>query len=168
MIDDVLTYALFPQIGLKYLKNRNNPEAFEPAPSNEPLPTEQVPAPKPSGKTEHYSISVDGKVYAVSVAPSGELTNIQPAPSASSQHTDVLPQSASVDAAETLNSPLSGNIFKVNAKPGQQVVKGDVVIIMEAMKMETEVRAAKDGTIAEIFVSEGDSVATGEPLLSLA
>ena len=168
VIDDVLTYALFPQIGLKYLKNRNNPEAFEPAPSNEPLPTEQVPAPKPSGKTEHYSISVDGKVYAVSVAPSGELTNIQPAPSASSQHTDVLPQSTSVDAAETLNSPLSGNIFKVNAKPGQQVAKGDVVIIMEAMKMETEVRAAKDGTIAEIFVSEGDSVATGEPLLSLA
>lgn len=168
VIDDVLTYALFPQIGLKYLKNRNNPEAFEPAPSNEPLPTEQTPAPKGNGKTEHYSISVDGKVYAVSVAPSGELTNIQPAPSASSQHTDVLPQSASVDAAETLNSPLSGNIFKVIVKPGQQVSQGDVVIIMEAMKMETEVRAAKDGTVADIFVSEGDSVATGEPLISLA
>ena len=167
-IDDVLTYALFPQIGLKFLKNRNNPEAFEPAPGNEPAPAEQAPAPKPAGKTEHYSISVDGKVYAVSVAPSGELTSIQPAPSAASQHTDVLPQSASVDAAETLNSPLSGNIFKVNVKPGQQVAQGDVVIIMEAMKMETEVRAAKDGTVAELHVSEGDSVTTGEPLLSLA
>ena len=79
-----------------------------------------------------------------------------------------MPQSASVDAAETLNSPLSGNIFKVIVKPGQQVSQGDVVIIMEAMKMETEVRAAKDGTVADIFVSEGDSVATGEPLISLA
>ncbi len=166
-IDDVLTYALFPQIGLKFLKNRNNPDAFEPAPSLDTAPLEQAPAPKPDGKTEHYSISVDGKVYAVSVAPSGELTNIQPAPSSASQHTDVLPQSASVEGAETLNSPLSGNIFKVNVKPGQQVSQGDVVIIMEAMKMETEVRAAKDGTVTQLHVSEGDSVSTGEPLLSL-
>ena len=55
----------------------------------------------------------------------------------------------------------------MKVKPGQQVERGDVVIIMEAMKMETEIRAVSSGTIAEIFTSEGDSVTTGEPLLSL-
>jgi oxaloacetate decarboxylase alpha subunit len=164
-IDDVLTYALFPQIGLKFLKNRHNPEAFEPAPGNEPLPIEQAPVANVEGTTEHYSISVDGKVYAVSVAPSGELKEIQAAPS--NTMTPPEPPSSSEDTAVALNAPLSGNIFKVNVKPGQTVSEGEVVIILEAMKMETEVRVIQAGKIAEVLVSEGDAVTTGQPLLSV-
>ena len=60
------------------------------------------------------------------------------------------------------------NIFKIKVKPGQVVNEGDVVIIMEAMKMETEVRAMHTGTIADVLVSEGDSVSTGDAMIALA
>lgn len=165
-IDDVLTYALFPQIGLKFLENRNNPDAFEPAPQvddkqNEPQ-TSIAAASK--GSAESYSVRVDGKVYEVEVAPEGALTSITPSKGASEES---VPQSTSVDAAETLNAPLAGNIFKVLVRPGDVVVKGDVVFIMEAMKMETEVRAATAGTIVELCVSEGDAVRAGQALLTL-
>ncbi len=167
VIDDVLTYALFPQIGLKFLENRDNPDAFESHPDKEAKVTEAPKAAAPvapaasASATEAYSVQVDGKVYNVVVAPNGELTDIVPAKE------ENVPISASVSASETLNAPLAGNIFKVTVKAGDQVNEGDVVIIMEAMKMETEVRAANTGTVADIFVKEGDSVAVGDPLLGL-
>ncbi|MDG1751312.1 MAG: biotin/lipoyl-binding protein, partial [Thalassotalea sp.] len=77
-------------------------------------------------------------------------------------------QSASVSADETLNAPLAGNIFKVLVNEGDQVEAGDVVIVMEAMKMETEIRAVSGGEIVSVHVREGDSVTVGEILLSLA
>ncbi|MEO2281793.1 sodium-extruding oxaloacetate decarboxylase subunit alpha [Pseudoalteromonas pernae] len=166
-IDDVLTYALFPQIGLKFLANRGNPDAFEPAPQVQ----EQVAAvtkaqpqtPAKSGP-ERYSISVDGKAYDVIVAPGGELESVR----AVQGEGENPPQSASVSGGETLNAPLTGNIFKVLVKPGQQVNEGDVVVIMEAMKMETEVRALHGGEVAEVLVREGDSVSAGDALIALA
>ncbi len=167
-IDDVLTYALFPQIGFKFIENRNNPDAFEPAPtaeSEEKSDKAAAPAPVKAGEPAAYSVRVDGKVYQVEVAPSGAITDIQ---NVQSGGDETVPQSASVSAAETLNSPLSGNIFKVNVKPGDHVAAGDVVIIMEAMKMETEIRATKDGEVIEVFVKTGDSVQSGEPMLSLS
>ncbi|PAJ73687.1 oxaloacetate decarboxylase subunit alpha [Pseudoalteromonas sp. NBT06-2] len=164
-IDDVLTYALFPQIGLKFLKNKGNPDAFEPAPSLESSPAllEQAPAPA-SGKTEHYSVQVEGKVYDVVVAPSGELKNVV---SSNMQTIAAAPVAPVVSDAEDLAAPLSGNIFKVQVKTGQQIKEGDVVIILEAMKMETEIRATKAGTIGEIYISEGDAVSVGDALLSI-
>jgi len=65
-------------------------------------------------------------------------------------------------------APLAGNIFKVLAKPGQSVAEGDLVLVLEAMKMETEVRATQSGVIAQVHVSEGDSVAVGDSLLEIA
>lgn len=164
-VDDVLTYALFPQIGLKFLENRNNPEAFEPIPSAEKPASEPVTssAPVASGSGPvTYSVRVDGKVYEVEVAESGELQDIKPTGDG-----ETVPQTASIQGSETLNAPLSGNIFKVQVSPGDSVNEGDVVIIMEAMKMETEVRAVIGGTISEVFVKQGDSVQAGQPLLSL-
>ena len=164
-VDDVLTYALFPQIGLKFLENRNNPDAFEPVPTGEietSAPVQQAPAPA-DGEPEAYSVAVDGKVYEVVVAPSGELTSVVqkgPQEAAAPQHTQVT-------SGEALNAPLAGNIFKVLVSPGSQVNEGDVVIIMEAMKMETEVRAASSGTVASVNVNEGDAVSTGDVLLTL-
>ncbi len=161
-VDDVLTYALFPQIGLKFLENRNNPDAFEPAPGNEPEAPAPAAASAPStGAIEAYSVKVDGKVYQVEVGPSGALTSVSAA--SASEPSPSAPAAAATD----LNAPLAGNIFKVLVSPGTQVNAGDVVIILEAMKMETEVRVAEAGTVSAIYVNEGDSVQSGQPLLGL-
>ncbi|MEN3160047.1 sodium-extruding oxaloacetate decarboxylase subunit alpha [Alkalimonas sp. NCh-2] len=162
-VDDVLTYALFPQVGLKFLKNRNNPAAFEPVPE---VPSDTgstaSPAVTVTGGVAAYSVRVDGKVYEVEVAPSGELSSIKPVVE------ENIPGRASVTGSGTLTAPLAGNIWKVVTKEGAQVKKGDVVIIMEAMKMETEVRAAVDGTIQQIHVSAGDAVTNGDVLITYA
>jgi oxaloacetate decarboxylase alpha subunit len=164
LVDDVLTYALFPQVGLKFLKNRNNPAAFEPAPDlvDEPVKTTSSSQSKPinTAGPASYSVRVDGKVYEVEVAPSGELSSVKPVVS------ENIPGSASVTGSTTLNSPLAGNIWKVVTKAGASVKRGDVVIIMEAMKMETEVRAVADGVVAKIHVAAGDAVANGDVLIS--
>ncbi|MER2490422.1 sodium-extruding oxaloacetate decarboxylase subunit alpha [Catenovulum sediminis] len=165
-VDDVLTYALFPQIGLKFLENRNNPDAFEPAPTADDASDSAAPkATVSQSGPASYSVRVDGKVYEVDVAPSGEIKDIK---GGQGGNDETVPQSTSVSGAETLNAPLSGNIFKVNVNPGDQVSAGDVVIIMEAMKMETEIRAAKDGEVVSVHVKTGDAVQSGDPMISLA
>jgi oxaloacetate decarboxylase alpha subunit len=163
VIDDVLTYALFPQIGLKFLENRNNPDAFEPVPTKATPKSESSTPASSATDPENYAVSVDGKVYDVIVAPGGSIESItHPAGD------DAIKQSASISAEETLNAPLAGNIFKVLASEGDSVEAGDVVIIMEAMKMETEVRAVNAGVITSLHVREGDSVAVGDALLSFS
>lgn len=156
VIDDVLIYALFPQIGLKFLKNRGNKNAFEPAPTDAetPKPGPAAPAAAPGG-SEAYTVKVNGQAYEVEVTPAGAIASITPAqaPAAAGSDGDVVP------------SPLAGNIFKLHVKPGQKIQQGDVVLIMEAMKMETEVRAPHGGTVVSLAVKEGDSVALKEPLL---
>jgi len=162
MIDDVLTYALFPQIGLKFLENRNNPDAFEPKPqksapdSSSGSSSAQI---NTSSAVENYSVKVDGKIYEVVVGPSGQIDNIATAQPAK--------PSAPSASEQTVDAPLAGNIFKVKVNVGDQIAAGDVVIIMEAMKMETDIRSVKAGTVTDIHTKEGDSVRVGETLLSL-
>ncbi|MCJ8320696.1 MAG: sodium-extruding oxaloacetate decarboxylase subunit alpha [Colwellia sp.] len=161
VIDDVLTYALFPQIGLKFLENRNNPSAFEPVPTIEQASAAIAPIQKLT-EPMNYAVSVDGKVFDVVVAPGGDVSQITHAVG-----DDAMKQSASVSAAEALNAPLAGNIFKVLVNEGDHVEAGEVVIIMEAMKMETEIRAVNAGEITSLHIKEGDSVTVGQALLSL-
>ncbi|OFC68893.1 sodium-extruding oxaloacetate decarboxylase subunit alpha [Alteromonas confluentis] len=164
-VDDVLTYALFPQIGLKFLQNRGNPDAFEPAPGKEPeVATAPAVAPRATGQPSSYDVKVDGKVYHVEVADSGTLTSVTPAAATAPASSAEPAPSAS---GQTINAPLSGNVFKVLVSPGDVVANGDVVIILEAMKMETEIRSAFDGTVSTILAKEGDSVATGQALIEL-
>lgn len=164
-VDDVLTYALFPQVGLKFLKNRDNPDAFEPAPGCTPTVVDTPVAAPVSAGVEAYSVKVDGQVYEVEVGPQGQLTSVTPTnqPAAAPVPT---PQ-ATVSNAEVVPAPLAGNIFKIVAQSGSDVAEGDVLLILEAMKMETEVRAARSGKVHDLHVKEGDSVAVGSPLLSL-
>ncbi|CZF83806.1 Methylmalonyl-CoA carboxyltransferase 5S subunit [Grimontia celer] len=165
-VDDVLTYSLFPQVGLKFLKNRGNPDAFEPVPGTEPEVAAAPAAPASAGGTEAYSVQVNGQVYDVVVGPQGELTSVTPSASAP---TSAAPAPApTAGASEAVAAPLAGNIFKVVAKQGHQVQEGDVLLILEAMKMETEVRATRAGVVQDVMVKEGDSVTVGSPLLSLA
>ncbi|MPW34963.1 sodium-extruding oxaloacetate decarboxylase subunit alpha [Vibrio sp. B1Z05] len=164
--DDVLTYALFPQVGLKFLKNRHNPAMFEPAPGTEAA-EEKAPAVAATSTNtaiEAYSVKVDGQVYNVEVGPQGELTSIAPAATQQAPATAPAPKTD----AEDVPAPLAGNIFRVNVSSGEVVEEGDVLLILEAMKMETEVRAARGGVVQGLHVKEGDAVSVGSPLLSLA
>jgi len=166
----VLTYALFPQIGLKFLKNRDNPDAFEPAPQA-PEAAAKLPAAAQKGGApavqeasagpETYTVKVNGKAYVVEVAEGGEIADVQ------EQAAQPAAEAAPASTGETITAPLAGNIFKVNVRQGDAVKEGDVVIILEAMKMETEVRAASAGTVSAIKVGEGDSVAVGDVLIEL-
>ncbi|EOV1173207.1 sodium-extruding oxaloacetate decarboxylase subunit alpha [Vibrio fluvialis] len=165
-VDDVLTYALFPQVGLKFLKNRHNPDAFEPAPGCEPAPAAAPVVSASSGGVETYSVRVDGQVYNVEVGPQGQLTSV--IPTAATQAAPVTAPAETVSDAEAVPAPLAGNIFKINVQTGSEVAEGDILIVLEAMKMETEIRAARGGVVQDLHVKEGDSVTVGAPLLSLA
>ncbi|MDR5899177.1 sodium-extruding oxaloacetate decarboxylase subunit alpha [Halomonas vilamensis] len=167
-IDDVLTYALFPQIGLKFLKNRDNPDAFEPVPqaldttAKAPANAEPTKAPVVSSDPETYTVKLNGKAFVVEVSEGGDIGEVQEQ-SVSTEKQDAAP----APSGEAISAPLAGNIFKVNVKPGDSVAEGDVVIILEAMKMETEVRASSSGTVSAVKVNEGDSVVVGDTLIEL-
>ena len=75
---------------------------------------------------------------------------------------------ASLAAGEVVKSPMPGNILKINVSQGQAVKEGDVLIVLEAMKMENEITAPKAGSIAQIAVSKGQVVETGSPLVVIA
>ena len=164
-VDDALIYALFPQVGLKFLENRDNPDAFEPVPSADDM----KPIAAPRTEPETYAVKVDGQVFNVEVGPAGSIKTITPiggAPVAVSSDAPAAPVSGGV--AQDVTSPLSGTIFKLMVQQGEQVNEGDVLLIMEAMKMETEIRAIRSGVVQAIHVREGDSVAVGDALLALA
>ena len=192
-IDDVLTYALFPQIGLKFLTNRGNPDAFEAAPTlsdsskgntNNSSSTKNAAQENhiqqvkpPQANTAAYDVNVDGKLYHVEVAPSGSLTSVTEVNGNSEENSNTsagtappVTQASSASQgslAQTIDAPLAGNIFKVLVRNGDNVAEGDVVIILEAMKMETEIRSAYTGTVNDILVSDGDAVSSGQSLISL-
>ncbi|CAL1241759.1 sodium-extruding oxaloacetate decarboxylase subunit alpha [Candidatus Methylocalor cossyra] len=151
-IDDVLTYALFPQVGWKFLQNRGNPSAFEPTPGREP---ESKPAPV-AEQVRSYTVTVNGRTYQVEVGPAGAVAAAPVAPA------------EGPNGGETVRAPMAGHILRINVCEGQRVAPNQVVVVMEAMKMETEIRARHGGTVAAVAVKVGDSVAAQDPLLTLA
>ena len=156
-IDDALTYALFPQVAPKFLENRGNPDAFEPAPKGV--------------EEDTFTISVDGNDYVVKVDDGGDVTELAAVNGAPMSMGGSAPAAAAptaVGGGDPQKAPLAGNIWKVLVQPGQQVAEGDVVVILEAMKMETEIRAPKAGTIGSVTTSEGASVKVGDTLYTIA
>ena len=155
VIDDVLTYALFPQMGIRFLENRDNPDAFEPLPD----PATVAPAAAPAMSASVYSVRVNGKSFTVEVAEGGELSDVRPVGGrhAGDNHT-----------GDAVKAVLAGNIFKVHVSPGDQIAEGEPLLVVEAMKMETVVSAPKTGTVTDVFVAEGDIVAVGDPLVAIA
>jgi len=166
-VDDVLTYALFPQIGWRFLQNRGDPSAFEPAPGAEETPKPESPkaevthAAASSDGSKAYTVTVNGRVYHVEVAPGGAITSVQPVAS------PALQPAVRLGAGEAVKAPMAGHILRINVKEGQTVAESEVVIVMEAMKMETEVRTRTGGRVAHISVKVGDTVAANDVLLAL-
>jgi len=166
MTENVLTYALFPQIGLKFLANRNNPAAFEPEPQAEAPTQEGTAGTAPStdrasiGLTK-YKVKVGNKEYEVEVSDQDQVTSV-PAPLLQNQ-----PGAPPDVGGKAVVAPLAGNIFKILVDVGDQVNEGDPLIIMEAMKMETEIKASQAGKVTAVQVRQGDSVPVGAPLVIL-
>ncbi|EOI3344470.1 biotin/lipoyl-containing protein, partial [Klebsiella pneumoniae] len=165
-IDDVLTVALFPQIGLKFLENRHNPAAFEPVPQAEAAqPVAKAEKPAASGV---YTVEVEGKAFVVKVSDGGDVNQLTAAAPAPASAPAAAAAAAPAGAGTPVTAPLAGTIWKVLASEGQTVAAGEVLLILEAMKMETEIRAAQAGTVRGIAVKAGDAVAVGDTLMTLA
>ena len=160
VVDDVLTYALFPQVGLKFLENRGNPSAFEPPPWKDPVsPAVVETAPVAAAAVaERYRVEVDGHSYHVMVSPEGAVQQVAGVPSVA------LPPPV---AGRSVPAPLAGTVVAVKVKPGQVIASGDLIMLLEAMKMETEVRSPEGGTVLAVSVKEGDSLQVGQTLLTL-
>ncbi len=158
--EDALINGLFAQVGWKFIVNRNNPDAFEPAPDAEAHAATNTLSITPDTPAESYAVNVDGRSYNVVVGPGGSSLNIQ------NKNTTTI-TSATPSNGEIIESPMAGIILKINVSPGTLIAQGDVVIIMEAMKMETEVRSRITGTVSTVNIKEGDAVAVGETLITL-
>jgi oxaloacetate decarboxylase alpha subunit len=157
--EDALIYGLFAQVGWKFISNRGNPDAFEPAPDPEAFA--QANAPQSKEATEAYTVNVDGRNFQVAIGPGNTDISIQTQAGAASTAV------STASSGELISAPMAGNILNVNVSVGSVVAENDVVIIMEAMKMETEVRTRVAGTITAVNVKAGDAVAVGDTLLTL-
>ena len=161
-IDDVLTYSLFPQVGLKFLQNRNNPDAFE------PVPTGKAAVQTNDAGEEIYTVEVEGVSYTVAVSNGGDINAIAGGQGATQVTDGSASAAAPVTGGDPVAAPLAGTVVKMLVQPGQRVNEGEPVVILEAMKMETSVSAPKAGQIVELRAKSGDSVAVGDVLLTLA
>lgn len=127
-----------------------------------------------------YKVTLNNRVYEVEVeqgeamlvneyelaapavaAPAAPAAPVAAAPAAA-------PAAGALAAGEVVTSPMPGNILKINVTQGQKVNEGDVLIVLEAMKMENEISATKSGTVAQINVTKGAVVETGTPLVVIA
>ena len=163
-IDDLLTYALFPQVGIQFLENRDNPDFFE------PVPKEETSSPANEKNEGVYTVSFKGQSYTVSVSDGGTITSMGVSSDESSSNSGDSQEESNIplsNGKEDVSAPLSGTIWKILVSPNQAVKKGDTLVILEAMKMETEIKATRSGVVLNVSVKESDSVTVGQLLLSL-
>jgi oxaloacetate decarboxylase alpha subunit len=178
--DDVLTYALFPDVGLRFLEHRGDPSKFEPAPGTaraKPAPAAVAPTTPASAPAlaERYAVTVNGRTYDVEVAPSGTVQHIGARVSVADVPAAALPEPPVAATKRLLEdgtvhnvkAPLAGTVLRVLCVADQDVQAGDVVFVLEAMKMEIEVRAPCAGAAAAIAVRQGDAVEAGRVLVQL-
>lgn len=117
---------------------------------------------------KNYTITVNGNVYDVTVeeGAAGAATSAPKAAAPKAAAPKAAPKAAGQGSVK-VNSPMPGKILSVKTSVGQAVKKGEVLMILEAMKMENEVVAPEDGTVASIDVAAGDSVEAGVILATL-
>ena len=152
--ENILTYAMFPEIGLAFLEHQSDPDFFETEPADILEQTDSS-----------YLVSIDDKEYSVVVKSNNSVEiNGSSVKSANEQPS----HAAQAGSGSIINAPLGGNIFKLIAQEGQSLEPDATVLILEAMKMETEIKSPAAGVVTKIFVKPGDSVKPGDPLFEIA
>ncbi len=168
---DRLTYAMFPKVALKFFETRGKPlpeAAPVPAPAPAPAAQPTAPAPAPAaGGSAVYTVTVNGKPYSVQIG-TGAAAPVQPAAAAPQPAAAPAPAPSSTGSNNAVTSPLPGSVFALKCKVGDQVNEGDIVMILESMKMETEVHTPYSGTVNSILVQEGANVQTGDELILIS
>ncbi len=165
--EDALINGMFAQVGWKFLANRGDPAAFEPAPDVAATVSASAGQPAPSvaadsNAPESYTVNVDGKNFNVVVGPGGAGLSIRPITAVDAPVVDLTAHNGAV-----IYAPMAGNILKILVNEGAVVAEGEIVVLMEAMKMETEVRSKFAGIVSAVHVKEGAAVAGGNALISL-
>ena len=127
-----------------------------------------------------YKVTLNGRTYEIEVeagkamlldeyeaiAPAPAAAPVAAAPVAAAAAPAAAPAAPAVTGAgDPINAPMPGTILKVNVKAGDAVKEGQVLVVLEAMKMENEILAPKNGTVTQVVVSKGASVDTGAPLV---
>ena len=164
--EDMLSYALFPKVALEFFANRaKGITSTEPAAAPQATSAASTaPATQATGDGT-YTVTVNGQPFSVQVSVGGAVQPVAaPAAPATTAQPQAAPQ-APTGGGSSVTSPLPGSVFSIKVAVGDQVNEGDVVIILESMKMETEVRASTGGPIKSIQVQEGQNVKTGDTLL---
>ncbi len=135
-----------------------------------------------------FNVRVNGKTYAVEVEEVGagqggftyqpvqqapiQQASVQTAPVKEVPKAEVskieLPKAALVNGGELMSAPMPGTILDILVREGQKVKKGEIILILEAMKMENEIAAAADGVISKIYTSKSSTVSAGDPLLTIS
>ena len=152
-IENILIFAMFPEIGLNFLENINTPDYFE----SEPLEINEI-------TDSSYLVTVDDQEYSVTLKADNSVTI-----NGNSQIQEVSPSiTSAVGAGKVIEAPLGGNIFRTMVSEGESVEADSTVLILEAMKMETEIKSPSAGVIGKIFVKPGDSVKPGTPLFEIS
>ena len=151
-VENILIYAMFPEIGLNFLENVDNPEYFE----SEPLDITEL-------SDSSYLVTVDDQEYSVTLKADNSVTIND------GSQVNQVTSSPSVQAGtgEAILAPLGGNIFRVIVSEGESVAADSTILILEAMKMETEIKAPFAGVVGKIFVKPGDAVKPGTPLFEI-
>jgi oxaloacetate decarboxylase alpha subunit len=166
--EDVVTFALFPEVGLEFLNIRDGYQKEEPKekPKAEARPAAAAPAAAAAAPSQgSYKVTVNGTAYDVSVEDLGggavAVTSVAPAAAPAAG-----PASYS-GPGNIVKSPLTGDVLRFMLKEGDAVKKGDEILILEAMKMETKVVSPYDGKIAKYLVQPGDKVENGDALVAV-
>ncbi|MGB9979052.1 sodium-extruding oxaloacetate decarboxylase subunit alpha [Methanobacterium sp.] len=146
--EDILTYALYPAIAPKFLRGDCEEEPLAP-------PVEAETSEAPTGIPTEYAVDVDGEIFNVKVKPVGymEIESVEGA------------QGPTGPVEGGVTSTMQGMILKLKVDKGDKVNEGDVVAVLEAMKMENDIHATGSGTVEEIFIKEGDTVNAGDTLM---
>ena len=124
---------------------------------------------------KQFKITVNGKTYDVAVeesngvasAPAAAPVATPAAPAPAPAAAPAAPAAPAATGAEKVNSPMPGNIIDIKVAAGDTVTNGQTLLILEAMKMENEIKAPCDGTVAGVHVAKGDTVDSGALLISL-
>ena len=167
--ESVLIYLLFPNLTPDYLRGPE-PEAEAPAPAakvtTEPVAATPDPPPPPAATVAaEFDVEVEGEVFKVRVSGAGMSVMAGAGAVTPSGAAQTAPPPRTGEG--TVIAPMQGLIVKLPAKAGDEVKLGDVVAVLEAMKMQNDIVTTVAGKVSEVYVKEGEVVTPGQPLLAV-